>query len=310
MATPLQPPPRNLDKLSLESAIREMSRWMYEVFRRLRDMNLLAITWTSLDFTGSKLSDIATRTHAMLQSILGVDVSSVDPTKDKHVSNSQGKAWTDHGAATSDVHGIGAASSVVGTVNTQTLANKTLDGGSNTIQNLALASLKVDILAANRALIRNNTGAVTALNGIPDTTDMVTINASQTLLHKTMDGYQNIFQNIPFLSLETVVSEANMNIYRDSAGAVVAGFNPFVTKAVDYTLDAADKVVKVTAACTITVPTSVGVTGKVYIIDNEHAGQTSVVPTGAETIEGETSQILYGSACMQLYSDGVNWRIQ
>lgn len=41
-----------------------------------------------------------------------------------------------HGAATTDVHGIGVGAAVVGTTTAQTLSGKTINGGSNTIQNV------------------------------------------------------------------------------------------------------------------------------------------------------------------------------
>jgi hypothetical protein len=180
---PLQPPPRNLDKLTLESKMVEMIRWMYEVYRRLQNTGLLALLWTNLTFTGSKLVDILDRKHADLQNILGNDPTSTDATKDKHVSNAQSFAWT--------------------------------------------------------------------------------------------KGYQ---------------------VYR--------------TTAVGLTLAATDEVMQVTAICTIVVPTAVGVAGKPYKIDNNHAGAATVNPTGAETIEGEVTQVLTGQCCMDIYSDGVGWRIQ
>lgn len=68
-------------------------------------------------------------------------------------------------------------------------------------------------------------------------------------------------------------------------------------------------ITKVTAACTLTVPTAVGVGGHSYHVDNAHSGSTVLSPTGSETIEGETSQTLTGFCCITIYSDGTNWRI-
>ena len=48
---PLQPPPHNLDSLSLEVRVREMARWMYEVYRRMFNTGLLAIMWSGLTRT-------------------------------------------------------------------------------------------------------------------------------------------------------------------------------------------------------------------------------------------------------------------
>lgn len=83
---------------------------------------------------------------------------------------------------------------------------------------------------------------------------------------------------------------------------------PVATTAVGLTLSS-QTILKVTAACTIVVPTAVGVTGRVYVIDSAHTGTTTVSPTGGETIEGETTQTMVGGGAMTLYSDGSNWRI-
>lgn len=80
--------------------------------------------------------------------------------------------------------------------------------------------------------------------------------------------------------------------------------------AVDLTLDTTHRHVEATAAVTITLPTAVGITGKDYIIDSNHAGSTTVAPTGSETIEGETSQAVPSQSSMTVYSDGTNWRIK
>lgn len=81
----------------------------------------------------------------------------------------------------------------------------------------------------------------------------------------------------------------------------------FLSTAVGVTLGV-QTIVKVTAACTITLPTAVGKIGRRYSIDNSSGGTVTVVPTGVERIEGEVSQTMIGDACMTVYSDGVGWR--
>lgn len=46
-----------------------------------------------------------------------------------------------HIAGTTDVHGVGASSAVVGTTTAQTLTNKTIDGGSNTLTNVPASAV-------------------------------------------------------------------------------------------------------------------------------------------------------------------------
>ena len=79
--------------------------------------------------------------------------------------------------------------------------------------------------------------------------------------------------------------------------------------AINYTLTDDDVAVQITAAVTITLPLAAGRSGKFFILDNNHAGLTTVNPSGAETIEGEVSQVMSGNCAMIVYSDGTNWRI-
>ena len=85
------------------------------------------------------------------------------------------------------------------------------------------------------------------------------------------------------------------------------GGKSYATTAVSTTI--ATDILQVTAVATITIPTAVGKAGMGYAIDNAHAGVTTVLPTGSETIEGSASQTITGNAVMVLYSDGANWRI-
>lgn len=77
-----------------------------------------------------------------------------------------------HAAASTGVHG--AAGTIVGTSDTQTLTNKTISGSANTFSNIAKASI---------------TGAPSG--AFVGTTD------AQTLTNKTIDGEDNTFANIP-----------------------------------------------------------------------------------------------------------------
>lgn len=65
-----------------------------------------------------------------------------------------------------------------------------------------------------------------------------------------------------------------------------------------------------TAGVTVTLPTSnATVTGYEYKIDNSSAGNITVVGQGGETIQGLASQIIPSNSCINVYSNGTNWRI-
>lgn len=77
----------------------------------------------------------------------------------------------DHIAASTNVHGIGGSSSVVGTVAAQTLTNKSINGGANTLTNLPgsalVGTINPTLISGNFALI----GCVPAVDVVGLTVD-------------------------------------------------------------------------------------------------------------------------------------------
>ena len=80
--------------------------------------------------------------------------------------------------------------------------------------------------------------------------------------------------------------------------------------AVDYTGLADDYVVDATSAdITVTLPTAVGIVGKSYIVKNSSAGVITISPSGAETIDGESSIDTNSKTALTLLSTNSNWII-
>ena len=78
----------------------------------------------------------------------------------------------------------------------------------------------------------------------------------------------------------------------------------------DYAVLNTDHFIEVTAAGkTLTLPTAVGQTGRVFEIDNSSAGSITVICTGAETIWGQATQEIPSQSCMSVYSNGANYRV-
>lgn len=102
-------------------------RVYFEALSKIISFDSGSVDWTAINFDGSKLQDLATRRHSDLQIIEQLDLNDTNTDKTKHLSNAQGKVWEDHKKASTDVHGIGSASSVVGTETSQTIKNKIND---------------------------------------------------------------------------------------------------------------------------------------------------------------------------------------
>lgn len=103
----------------------------------------------------------------------------------------------------------------------------------------------------------------------------------------------------------TLVGKTKWNAFHDDALDVI-------TKSSAYTLGtvATDELCLVTGTTTITLPTAVGCTGKVYAIKRTGTNPVTVDCTGAETIDGAATQTLGAQyVCIAVVSDGTNWLI-
>ena len=112
MSAPIRRPP--------ETGNREFDRWSFELWRRLNDTSLLAFSWDSLSKAGSKLTDIETRNHSMLQNVEGFDPTDSSSVKNKHVSNADTMRWEAAANSVSGVSGTGTFAGPTGVVVTFT----------------------------------------------------------------------------------------------------------------------------------------------------------------------------------------------
>lgn len=77
-----------------------------------------------------------------------------------------------------------------------------------------------------------------------------------------------------------------------------------------YTIGVNDYLVDVTGnTVTITLPTSVGINGKNYIVKNSGTGVVTVSTTSGQTIDGSSSKTLNNNDSIEVVSDGTNWNI-
>lgn len=82
----------------------------------------------------------------------------------------------------------------------------------------------------------------------------------------------------------------------------------YVAKTANYPLVTQDCLVDVTAnSPTITLPTAVGVPGKLYIVKNSGAGVVTLATTSAQTIDGIAPGVVAAGAVTRLISTGAAW---
>ena len=118
--------------------------------------------------------------------------------------------------------------------------------------------------------------------------------------------------------VENVGSPGDRERYRipltDNTGAVTTITNhAVVSKTADYTATTVDELIIVDATSntvTITLPTAIGITGRMYMIKCIDATYTVTVDgSGSQTIDGELTQTLSQWENLHIISNGANWLI-
>jgi len=123
-------------------------------------------------------------------------------------------------------NGVDGPSPVVTETHSATLTNKTIDGDNNTVQDLALTSLKTVLADANKVIRRDASGIVTSGNSLPNSSEIVTIDSSTALTNKTLTSpvlntpTADTITGIAGGAL-TVQSASNQNLSLQAAGTGV-----------------------------------------------------------------------------------------
>jgi hypothetical protein len=95
-------------------------------------------------------------------------------------------------------------------------------------------------------------------------------------------------------------------------GLSISGSQAFPYRAITAlrTLDATDYTIDCTAnTFTVTLPTAVNITGRIYNIKNSGTGIITLATTSSQTIDGITTQTLYQYDNINVQSTGANWII-
>lgn len=92
-------------------------------------------------------------------------------------------------------------------------------------------------------------------------------------------------------------------------GWLNTNYKAVATVSADTALGAEHSVVLVSAAATISLPTAVGIAGRVYKVIRTGSGAVTVAPAGTETINGTAAAVSLSAQwqSIELISDGAGW---
>jgi len=126
---------------------------------------------------------------------------------------------------------------LVSRTSTDTLTNKTIDGDDNTVQDLALGSLKTLLADADKVIRRDASGAVISGNALPNSSAIVTTDATQTLTGKTIDADSNTITNIENADIKAGAAIDAAKIHDGSVSNTEFGYLNGVTSAIQTQLN-------------------------------------------------------------------------
>lgn len=120
---------------------------------------------------------------------------------------------------------------------------------------------------------------------------------------------------VPLTTINNTVNDFTVTFASSTTGSLIATVGSpqpqqVLVTASNYTILATDRIIKQTASGkTITLLTSVGNTGREFIINNASSGICTVNTTSSQTISNQLTQVLPTLSSMTVYSDGANWYI-
>lgn len=145
-------------------------------------------------------------------------------------------------------------------------------------------------------------------------TNVVTVGSEYAPAAATLSSgsFANHYGYIADGSTAGITIQNGFNTTRANAHSIVTVGGSFaaayVEKTGNYTLTINDYLVDCTSGSfTITLPTAVGITGRIYIIANTGAGTITMATTSSQTIDGAAPGSVAAAGRLRVMSNGSNW---
>lgn len=174
----------------------------------------------------------------------------------------------------------------------QTLTNKTIDGDVNTVQDLALTSLKTVLADADKFVSRDVSGQVVSTKAVPTGT-VVGNSDTQTLTNKTIDADLNTITNIENADIKTGAAIDAAKIHDGSVSNTEYGYLNGVTSPIQTQIDAKAELVGATDNRLIKSDgaTDIQQTGITVDDSNNVTGVNDLTVDGNLTVNGTTTTV-------------------
>jgi Pectate lyase superfamily protein len=179
----------------------------------------------------------------------------------------------------------------------------------------------LDMLASGEGLnVRTNAQGLSAMhldggNGGAATFGSLSNQATSSQVEAvstTLSQYSAVYDGTHHTELKTN-SSGNFSITPSNGQTSIVSsiILPYVAKTTTYSIAVSDYMIDCTSGTfTVTLPTAVGVAGKIYVVKNSGTGVITIATTSSQTIDGastETISTQYGDFTMM--SDGANYKI-
>lgn len=186
-----------------------------------------------------------------------------------------------------------ATDTLVGKATTDTLTNKTIDGDDNTIQDLALSSLKTNLTDASNFLVRDASGIVVSNTLAVPSGAVIGADDAQVLTNKTIDADANTITNIENADIKAGAAIDAAKIHDASVSNTEFGYLSGVTSAIQTQIDAKAELAGATDNRLIRSDgaTDIQQTGITVDDSNNVSGVNNLIVTGDLTVNGTTTTL-------------------